>query len=135
MSGKCKGPEARLCLTRKDSKRQQKQRDEGQSVRRGSQEVKGVRAGEQTCQFIARTLERIKSYQRILRKEMISPALHLTGIITILPHKFTVKLKIGTSLVAQWLRIRLPMQGTWVQALVWDDPTCRGATKPVCHNY
>ena len=41
----------------------------------------------------------------------------------------------GTSLVAQWLRIRLPMQGTQVRALVWEDPTCRGATKPVCHNY
>ena len=41
----------------------------------------------------------------------------------------------GTSLVAQWLRIRLPMQGTWVRALVRDDPICRGATKPVCHNY
>ena len=27
------------------------------------------------------------------------------------------------SLVAQWLRIRLPMQGTWVRALVRDDPT------------
>ena len=39
------------------------------------------------------------------------------------------------SLVAQWLRIRLPMQGTRVQALVWEDPTCRGATKPVRHNY
>ena len=40
-----------------------------------------------------------------------------------------------TSLVVQWLRIRLPMQGTWVQALVWEDPTYCGATKPVCHNY
>ena len=40
----------------------------------------------------------------------------------------------GTSLVAQWLRIRLPTQGTWVRALVQEDPTCRGATKPVCHN-
>ena len=39
------------------------------------------------------------------------------------------------SLVAQWLRIRLPMQGTRVRALVWEDPTCRGATKPVSHNY
>ena len=36
----------------------------------------------------------------------------------------------GASLVAQWLRICLPMQGTWVRALVWEDPTCRGATKP-----
>ena len=39
------------------------------------------------------------------------------------------------SLVAQWLGIRLPMQGTGVRALVWEDPTCRGATRPVCHNY
>ena len=29
-----------------------------------------------------------------------------------------------TSLLAQWLRIYLPMQGTQVQSLVWDDPTC-----------
>ena len=43
--------------------------------------------------------------------------------------------KIRASLVAQWLRIRLPMQGTWVQVLVREDPTCHGATKPVCHNY
>ncbi|KAJ8783985.1 hypothetical protein J1605_009028 [Eschrichtius robustus] len=39
------------------------------------------------------------------------------------------------SLVAQWLRIRLPMQGTRVQALVREDSTCCGATKPVYHNY
>ena len=45
--------------------------------------------------------------------------------------RFFKKLKIGTSLVAQWLRIRLPMQGTWVRALVWEDPTCHGATKPM----
>ena len=25
--------------------------------------------------------------------------------------------------------------GTRVQALVWEDPTCRGATGPVSHNY
>ena len=45
------------------------------------------------------------------------------------------KYRWGTSLVVQWLRILLPMQGTWVQALVWEDPTCHGAAKPVCHNY
>ena len=43
--------------------------------------------------------------------------------------------KPGTSLVAQWLRIRLPVQGTWVRALVLEDTTCCGATKPVHHNY
>ena len=40
----------------------------------------------------------------------------------------------GASLVAQWLRICLAMQETRVRALVWEDPTCRGATKPVSHN-
>ena len=25
--------------------------------------------------------------------------------------------------------------GTRVRALVSEDPTCRGETKPVCHNY
>ena len=40
-----------------------------------------------------------------------------------------------TSLVARWLRICLPMQGTQVQALVREDPTCHGATKPVYHKY
>ena len=40
-----------------------------------------------------------------------------------------------TSLVVQWLRIFLPMQGTGVQSLVREDPTCCGATKPVRHNY
>ena len=47
----------------------------------------------------------------------------------------TLKNGLGTSLVVQWLRIRLPMQGTRVRALVREDPTCRGATKPVCQNY
>ena len=41
----------------------------------------------------------------------------------------------GASLVAQWLRICLPMQGTRVRALVWEGPKCRGATGPVSHNY
>ena len=45
------------------------------------------------------------------------------------------KLLPGASLVAQWLRVCLPMQGTRVRALVWEDPICRGATKPVSHNY
>ncbi|XP_061045825.1 uncharacterized protein LOC133091031 [Eubalaena glacialis] len=46
-----------------------------------------------------------------------------------------IELTLRTSLVAQWLRIRLPMQGIRVRALAWEDPTCRGAAKPVRHNY
>ena len=41
--------------------------------------------------------------------------------------------KTGSSLVMQWLRIHLPMQGTQVQALFQEDPTCQEATKPMCH--
>ena len=57
--------------------------------------------------------------------------LHLKGW----GHRERFKIILGASLVAQWLRIRLPVQGTQVQALVQEDPTCHGATKPVCHNY
>ena len=49
--------------------------------------------------------------------------------------KIKVSKPLGTSLVAQWLRIHLPTQGTWVRALVREDPTCHGATKPANHNY
>ena len=36
-----------------------------------------------------------------------------------------------------WLsgRVCLPVQGTWVWALIQEDPTCRGATKSVHHNH
>ena len=45
------------------------------------------------------------------------------------------KLGCGTSLVVQWLRIRLAMQGTWVRSLVREDPTRCRAAKPVRYNY
>ena len=38
------------------------------------------------------------------------------------------------SLLVQWLSIHLPMQGTEVCSLVWEDPTCWGATRPSSHN-
>ena len=45
------------------------------------------------------------------------------------------KKRYRASLVAQWLRVCLPVQGTQVRALVWEDPTCRGEAGPVSHNY
>ena len=55
---------------------------------------------------------------------------------SIISIKFSIKnTDYGASRVAQWLRIRLPMQGTRVRALVREDPTCRGTTKPMRHNY
>ena len=42
----------------------------------------------------------------------------------------------GTSLVVQWLRIHLPMHGTWVQSLVRKLRShTSGATKVGCCNY
>ena len=40
---------------------------------------------------------------------------------------------VGTSLAVQWLRIE--PQGMQVQSLVQEDPTCLGATEPLCHSY
>ena len=44
-------------------------------------------------------------------------------------------------MVVQWLKILLPMQGTQVQSLVWEDrhaaeqlSSCATTTEPVCHN-
>ena len=54
--------------------------------------------------------------------------------IYMMQYNSTIK-KNGASLVAQWLRVCLPMQGTRVRALVWEDPTCRGVAGPVSHNY
>ena len=47
----------------------------------------------------------------------------------------SMKNKSMASLVVQWLRICLAMQGTPVQFPVQEDPICRRATKPMHHNY
>ena len=67
-----------------------------------------------------------------VRQETIFCASYSPRILKAL---FNNLLASGFPEMAQWLRIHLPMQGTRVQALVREDPTCRGATKPVHHNY
>ena len=57
------------------------------------------------------------------------------GVAILISDKIDFKIKTRASLVAQRLRICLSMQGTGVRSLVWEDPTCRGATGPVSHNY
>ena len=42
----------------------------------------------------------------------------------------TIKIKIETSLVAERYQ---PVQEACVGSLVWEDPACCGATKPVPH--
>ena len=39
-----------------------------------------------------------------------------------------------SSLVVLWWESYLPMQGTRVQPLLWEDSTSFGATKPACHS-
>ena len=64
------------------------------------------------------------------------PRSHISGGAWIPRYSPSIlKVGYGASLVAQWLRIRLPVQGTQVRALVQEDATCRGATKPMRHNY
>ena len=60
-----------------------------------------------------------------------SSALRCITVMTLVNVRSSIR---GASLVVQWLRIHLPMQGTWIQALVQEDPT-HEATTPVCHNY
>ena len=40
-----------------------------------------------------------------------------------------------SSLVGEWIRSRLPMQGTWVRPLAQEDSTGCGAATPRLHNY
>ena len=46
-----------------------------------------------------------------------------------------IKFTSWTSLVIQWIKLQVPVQGTQVPSLVWEDPTCLGATQPVCQSY
>ena len=60
---------------------------------------------------------------------------YVTDISFVSFQKVVLKGREGASLVAQWLRVRLPVQGTRAQALVQEDPVCSGATEPVRHSY
>ena len=53
--------------------------------------------------------------------------------VSILP--VLLKLPFWAFLVVQWLRIRLPMQGTWIWSLFWEDPTVHKVTEPKHRNY
>ena len=44
-----------------------------------------------------------------------------TWVLTVVLENGILKRNVGgTSLVVQWLRLRLPMQGVWVRSLVWE---------------
>ena len=52
-----------------------------------------------------------------------------------LPHLRLQRRHFRTSLMVQWLRICLPMQGTQVRSQVWEDSTWSRATKLMGCNY
>ena len=72
--------------------------------------------------------------QKIKNRTTIGPSNSTSGY---LPKKKNTSSKryMCTSLVVQWLRIHLPLQGTQVRSLVGEDSTGCRATKPMCHNY
>ena len=73
-------------------------------------------------------LEELKNKQTEMNNTITETKNTLEGI-------YSRIIEAGTSMVAQWLRIHLPMQGTRVRALVREDPTCHRATKVMHHNY
>ena len=58
----------------------------------------------------------------------------LSGSYNRTEHLIEINSNEGRSLVVQ-VGNRLPMQGTRIQSLVWENFTCHEATKPMCHNY
>ena len=77
----------------------------------------------------------VEYYSAIKRNEIELFVGRWMDLESVIQSEVSQKEKNRASLVAQWLGIRLPMQGTRVRALVREDPTCRGATKLVRHSY
>ena len=73
-----------------------------------------------------------KYYSAIKRNQLLPYATAWMNLKHIMQSE---KSQTRASLVAQWLRICLPMQETWVRAQVWEDPTCHRAAGPMSHNY
>ena len=72
----------------------------------------------------------IKFGQKLFETNLVVQSCHFSKTIFLLFKKL-----FWASLVVQWLRMPLPMQGTWVRALVQEDPTCCRAAKPVYYSY
>ena len=70
------------------------------------------------------------SFERDFLKVFYLSPYHVFSKLFFYSYAENKRFRFRASLMAQWLRVRLPMQGPQVQALVQEDPTCRGATKP-----
>ena len=70
-----------------------------------------------------------------LAQAKIINLLHIDEISQSTQQNTLLKKVWGGFLMAQWLRIHLPMQETQVQSLIWEEPPCCGATESMHHNY
>ena len=87
-------------------------------------------------EWIAISFSRESSQPR--DREPRSPVLQEVSLPTGPPGKPERVIRIRqakTSMMVRWVGIHLPMQGTWVWSLVWEDPTCLGGTKFLRHSY
>ena len=98
--------------------------------------------GNQTHSRVLKLCEVLEASQGLLRGRIVisserhSFASKLYGTMLWFSYwNFLFHTTLRTSLVARWLSNHLPMQGTWVQSLVRDNPVCCGAAKPMHHNY
>jgi len=89
-------------------------------------------------QGLALTLPRyLCSSGQVFMSWRVSTFSYIKIVIIILNHCDFVKLKEdkGTSLLVQWLRIRMTVQGTWARSLAQEHFPCCRETKPECLNY
>ena len=69
----------------------------------------------------------MRSYKTLIPYHTLPPALSLWEAFPLFNSTC------WASLVAQWLTVRLPIQGTRVRAPVREDPICRGVAGPMSH--
>ena len=63
-------------------------------------------------------------------------AMRVANVFSWSGYPANIKIQSRTSLVVvRGIRTCPPVQGTWIQSLVWEDSTPLGATKPMHHNY
>ena len=100
------------------------------------QRTRGEEGGQSGKREVHQLLLKLKaSHWRQGENQDSSPFLVIICLSPTLSLNVISKVWSRASLGVQWLKIHLPMQGTWIQSLLWEDLTFCGASKPMNHNY